>query len=63
MRLVIALLVLAPGLAAQDARDAGALTQEVERLYGQGKYAEAIPLAEWALALNEQSRGRNRFRI
>jgi len=59
LRLVAALFVMAQGLAAQGVREAGALTQETERLYAQGKYAEAIPIAEQALAIIEKSRGRD----
>jgi len=54
LMLVVAAVLLLPGpLAAQDLKDAEALKAQVEQLYGQGKYAEAIPLAQRVLAVQE----------
>jgi CHAT domain-containing protein/tetratricopeptide (TPR) repeat protein len=44
-------------LRAQDAKDAQALNAQVVQLYRTGKYADAIPLAQRALAINEKAFG------
>jgi Tetratricopeptide repeat len=43
---------------AQSADDIAALNQQVEQLYGQEKYGEAIPLAEKALVVAERTLGK-----
>ncbi|MGE4609291.1 MAG: tetratricopeptide repeat protein, partial [Myxococcota bacterium] len=55
----LAVCALLPGLAAsaQDTGNAEALNAEVVRLNGQGRYDEAIPLAERLLAINEKDLG------
>jgi CHAT domain-containing protein/Flp pilus assembly protein TadD len=40
-----------------DTVDAAALNQQVTQLYNQGRYSEAIPLAQRALAILEKARG------
>jgi len=55
--LVVWGIVLVPPVLAQTADDADALNAQVVRLYGEGKYAEAIPLAERALAIREKALG------
>ena len=40
-----------------DTADAAALNQQVTQLYNQGRYSEAIPLAQRALALREKALG------
>ena len=44
---------------AQSANDIGALGKEVARLHGQGKYVEAIPLAEQLLATKQRVLGKD----
>ncbi len=59
-RIVLALgLVLAPPAMAQKADDTDALSAQVVELYGEGKYGEAIPIAQRVLALREKALGRN----
>ena len=41
----------------QNLTDADALTKTVDELYGAGKYAEAIPFAQRALAIREKALG------
>ena len=41
-----------------ELQEAEKLNQQVEQLYQQGKYAEAIPLAEKALAIQEKVLGK-----
>ena len=50
-------LALGPPAMAQQGDDAEALSAQVRRLYGEGKYAEAIPLAQRVLALRETALG------
>ena len=50
-------LTLAPLAMAQQGDDADALNTQVFNLYGEGKYAAAIPLAERALAIRERALG------
>jgi len=42
---------------AQQGDDADALNSQVIKLYGEGKYAEAIPLAQRVLAIREKALG------
>jgi hypothetical protein len=46
-----------PAALAQNVPDIAALNARVERLYGQGNWAEATTLAEQTLALAERARG------
>lgn len=46
------------GVQAQGAADIDALNKQSVKLYGQGKYAEATPIAEQALTLAERALGR-----
>src|SRR5262245_19538241 len=46
-----------PAANAKELAEAQRLNAEVERLYKQGKYGEALPLAERALSLEEQILG------
>ena len=58
--LMIAMLlaIAAPmGARAQGAADIDALNSQVVQLYGQGKYAEATPIAQQALTLAERVLG------
>ena len=56
----LAVATIAPSQgAAQSTEDLSALNQQVGTLYEQGKYGEAIPVAEKALALGEQEFGPN----
>jgi len=48
-------LVLAPAAMAQDGNDTDALNAKVIQLYHEGKYAEAIPLAERSLRIREKA--------
>ena len=59
--LLVAMLAIAAPMAAQaqGAADIDALNKEVAALYGQGKYAEAIPLAKKALELTRAQKGPN----
>ena len=50
-------LALAPLAMAQQAEDADALNTEVNRLYREGKYSEATPLAQRSLAISEKALG------
>jgi len=54
--LLASLALLAPAMA-DDRQDLAALNKRVVSLYGQGKYAEAIPLAERAVKLAEATYG------
>jgi CHAT domain-containing protein/Tfp pilus assembly protein PilF len=57
--LAAALTVIAPSLArAQQPDEAAALNAQIVKLYHAGKYAEAVPLAQRALALREKALGR-----
>jgi CHAT domain-containing protein/tetratricopeptide (TPR) repeat protein len=57
-RMVVAWgLVLAPLAVAQQDDDADALNAQVNKLHGEGKYTEAIPLAQRLLAIREKSLG------
>jgi tetratricopeptide (TPR) repeat protein len=47
----------APAAASKEVAEAERLGAEVERLYGQGRYDEALPLAERALAIRERTLG------
>ena len=42
---------------AQQADDADALNTQSTKLYGEGKYAEAIPIAQRVLAIREKALG------
>ena len=60
MRIFACILIaaIAPSMAqAQSADELAALNQQVEQLYGQGKYAEAGALAEQVLAASERVLG------
>ncbi len=58
--LAAALTVTAPSSArAQQPAEAAALNAQIVKLYHAGKYAEAIPLAQRALALREKALGRD----
>ena len=50
-------LVLARPAVAQQGDNANALNAQALKLYGEGKYAEAIPLAQRALAIGESTLG------
>ena len=50
-------LVLASPAMAQQGDDADVLNAQVIKLYGEGKYTEAIPLAEKSLALARAQKG------
>ena len=51
------LLAFSPIVMAQQGGEADALSAQVIKLYGEGKYAEAIPIAEKALAISEKALG------
>lgn len=53
--LALSLSLAAPSRAAED--EAGAVTQQMKELYRAGKYTEALPLAQKALALREKEFG------
>jgi len=55
------LLAIAAPIAARAQRedDLAALNQRVSELYGAGKFAEAIPLAEKSLELTRREKGEN----
>jgi tetratricopeptide (TPR) repeat protein len=55
--LTMNVLVSAPSFAQQD--QAAALDRKINELEGAGKYAEAIPLAQRLLAIQEQAHGRS----
>ena len=50
-------LVLAPPAMAQQGEDADALNAQVIKLYGEGKYTDAIPLAKRVLTIREKALG------
>jgi tetratricopeptide (TPR) repeat protein/CHAT domain-containing protein len=50
-------LVLAPPANAQQGEDADALNAQVNKLHGEGKYAQAIPLAQRLLSIREKALG------
>ena len=50
-------LLAGPSTSAQENDDARALNIEAERLYYEGRYDEAIPLAERSLAIREKAFG------
>ena len=54
--LCLVLFVSCPGLA-QDLDEAAALNQQVTQLYKQGRFSEALPLAQRALAIREKALG------
>ena len=54
---VAAVLELASPARAGDVEDAAALGTEVVRLYGEGRYQDAVPLAQKALSLREKLHG------
>jgi CHAT domain-containing protein/tetratricopeptide (TPR) repeat protein len=59
-RLLVVLLFLAPGLGARAIAatvDLDALDAQVEKLYHQGRYGEALPLAQRVVAMAEKLRG------
>ena len=49
--------VLSAPVQAQQGDDANALNAHATKLYGEGKYEEAIPLAKHALAIEEKALG------
>ena len=51
------MLELSPLAMAQQGDDADALNAQVIKLYGEGKYSEAVPIAQRALALREKALG------
>src|SRR5439155_5781976 len=55
--LLAVLLATAGPMRAQGADDLAALSREVSRLHGQGRYAEAVPLAERYVALAHRKHG------
>ena len=56
--LIVGFLLAEPHAAfAQSLDEATALNQQATQLYNQGRYSEAIPLAERALAIREKTRG------
>jgi Flp pilus assembly protein TadD len=55
--LTVCALLPGPRASAEENDDAEALNAEVVRLYQQGRYSEAIPLAERALAIREKAVG------
>jgi CHAT domain-containing protein/tetratricopeptide (TPR) repeat protein len=56
--MTLALVLAAPSLA-QQGEDSNVLNSRIIKLYQDGKYAEAIPLARHALAIDERSFGPN----
>jgi CHAT domain-containing protein/Tfp pilus assembly protein PilF len=48
---------LGQGISVGDTADAAALNQQVTQLYNRGRYSEAIPLAQRALAIGEKALG------
>jgi len=61
--LAVCALLLGPRASARENDDAEALYTEVMRLYQQGRYEEAIPLAERALAIQEKAFGPEHLEI
>ena len=55
--IVVAGLMLAQPSVAQQDNNADAHNNQAIKLYGEGKYAEAIPLAERALEIREKALG------
>ncbi len=61
-RLAILAVVLAPsmtGVALAQTDDLDAMNWRVSELFGSGKYAEAIPLAEKSLEITRRQKGEN----
>jgi len=52
---VLAILLLSPVSSIAKSDDVSALPEQVEGLFDQGKYEEAVPLAEQALEITEAS--------
>ena len=50
-------LVLAPPALAQQGDDADALNAQITKLFGEGKYADAVPLAQRVLTIREKALG------
>ena len=58
--LLIGLFLSVPHAAlAQEPNEAATLTQQIIQLYKQGRYSEAIPLAQRALTIREKALGPN----
>ena len=55
--LAVADVALGQGSSIRDTLDAEALNQQVIQLYDQGRYSDAIPLAQRVLAIREKSLG------
>ena len=57
--LAIVIVLAAPARGEDDLDAAEKLAEEAERLYGEGRYSEATPLAERVLAIREEKLGKD----